>query len=311
MRWWLTRSAVLLARTRPLGFYPGWRFGIDEARRPDRLIRRRLRVWRFFHREGVELPITVPWYEGLQVRLHLGNDLSRCLYVGGCYEPNEFAFLHKVLAPGMTFADAGANDGLYAMFAARRVGPAGAVLAFEPSTREFERLQDNLRLNEITNVRAFRTALGRETGVATLRTAAAEHAGQNTLGQFVYAGVECARLEQVPVERLDDVVAREGVPAPDVIKMDVEGAEFAALLGARGTLEANHPLLLLELNDEALWQQQSSAAEVLGFLRDVGYAVFTFDPTTGRPVRAANDAELSPNVVAAHPARPWRSLEHG
>jgi hypothetical protein len=95
-----------------------------------------------------------------------------------------------------------------------------------------------------------------------------------------------------------------------VIKLDVEGAEFAVLQGARHTLTSSRPLLLLELSDDALREQQSSAAEVLGLLGSLGYDVFTFDPASGRPARAAGGARLSPNVVAAHPDRTWRALRH-
>jgi precorrin-6B methylase 2 len=83
--------------------------------------------------------------------MYLGNDLSRCLYVGGTYEPMSSCFFPK-LQPGMTFIDVGANDGLYSLFAAKRVGPTGTVLALEPDRREFARLERNLRLNRLANI---------------------------------------------------------------------------------------------------------------------------------------------------------------
>jgi FkbM family methyltransferase len=304
----LRRLAPSLYAPRPLGYYPGWRFGIDEEGEIGALTLKRRVVWEYCNRKRWQLPLTVAWYDGLQLRLHLGDDLSRCQYVGGCYEPNEFAFLAETLEPGMTFVDIGANDGWYTLFAARRVGSAGSVLAFEPSAREYARLLDNLQLNRLANVRPHAIALAAEPSTGTLRIGDFEHAGQNTLGQFIYDGVHCAALEKIPLERLDDVLEREGGAAPDVIKMDVEGAEFAVLQGARRLLEARRPLLLLELSDAALRQQGSSAAEVLTLLRGLGYVIFTFSPVTGRPVRATSDAELSPNVVAAHPARSWRTL---
>jgi FkbM family methyltransferase len=288
---------------RALGYYPGWRFGLAEEGELDPEVRKRLVLWERYHNERLEVPVAVSWYDGLRVRLHLGNDLSRCLFVGGCYEPNEFAFLNEVLAPGMTFVDAGANDGLYSLFAARKVGPSGTVLAFEPSAREFERLNKNCRLNGLTNVRAFKIALAAGAGVGALRTAGYEHEGQNTLGRFIYNGVECLRTETVTLDALDTLLARHRFPVPDVIKMDVEGAEHAVLQGARTVLTAHHPLILLELSDGALREQHSSAGEVLALLRSTGYSILTFDEGTGRPVRAQSDRALSTNVVAVHPQR--------
>lgn len=61
--------------------------------------------------------------------MHLGNDLSRCLYPGGGYEPNEFMFLSQALQPEMTLIDVGANDGLYTLFAAKPVASTGRVVA--------------------------------------------------------------------------------------------------------------------------------------------------------------------------------------
>ena len=63
------------------------------------------------------------------LRLHLGNDVSRQIFIAGCYDPNEFAFLDRYLRPGMTFIDAGANEGVYTVFAAQRVGSEGCVWA--------------------------------------------------------------------------------------------------------------------------------------------------------------------------------------
>jgi len=69
----------------------------------------------------------MPWHYGTRLRLFLGNDMSRRIHIAGCVEPNQFAFLDHVLQPGMTFLDAGGNDGIYTVFAAKRVGGEGTV----------------------------------------------------------------------------------------------------------------------------------------------------------------------------------------
>src|SRR5262249_7628131 len=143
-----------------------------------------------------QVPFVMHWHDDLRVQLYLSNDESKQVFVGGCLDPNEFALLDRVLKYGMTFVDVGANDGLYSLFAARRVGQSGQVGGFEPSRREFGRFMENIRLNGLTNVHARQVALGDTKGTASLSIAEDEHAGQNTLGRFAYA-VELTRKEEV------------------------------------------------------------------------------------------------------------------
>ena len=109
-------------------------------------------IWAYFRQNGIDTPILFRWYDGLRLMLYLGNDLSLCLYVLGAFEPNEFAFLRSALEPGMVVLDGGANEGLFSLYSARRVGSRGSVLAVEPSRREFERLLANVALNRLDNV---------------------------------------------------------------------------------------------------------------------------------------------------------------
>jgi FkbM family methyltransferase len=271
--------------------------------------RLRLALWQYCHARRMERPIRMSWGRALQIYVYLGNDASRCLFVGGCIEPNEFAFLGGCLEPGMVFVDVGANEGIFTLFAAERVTGGGSVLAVEPSRREFERLQANLRLNALQNVRTSRLGLSNASGEGVLHVAGYPHEGHNTLGGFVYGSVTPSHTEAVVLERLDDLVEAEGFGRVDVLKLDAEGAEYAVLEGARRTLAQHRPLLLLELSDAALQRQGRSVAAILGLLREAQYDLYTFDVASGRPVPAAPGRPLSPNVVAAPRGCPWPGLQ--
>jgi hypothetical protein len=110
----LAKFGASLADVRPLGWYAGWKFGAAEFD-AGRLGRLRFSLWSVFEERRLKKPFTIRWYDGLRINVYLGNDLSRCLYAGGAYEPNEFMFLSQALQPGMTFIDVGANDGLYTL----------------------------------------------------------------------------------------------------------------------------------------------------------------------------------------------------
>ena len=301
----ILRLAKAMAWTRPLKPYPGWHFGVDEEPELKGKVKFRLAIWDYFNRYRLQRPIIMDWYNGSRTYVYIGNDISRCLFVGGCIDPNEFAFLDRVIDPGMVFIDVGANDGLYTLFAAPRVG---TVLAIEPSSREFERLRANIELNRLRNVIALQVALSDLPGEGTLCVGGYEHEGQNTLGEFSYVGVELGYKEKVELKRLDDLVDQAGLKNVDIIKLDLEGAEFSVLRGAMRTMTVFRPLLLLELSDVALKRQGSTAGEVVSLLQSLGYEIYTFDETSGKPVKAADYSKLSHNIVAAHPVRNWVGL---
>ena len=210
-------ARLLIGRRRPPRVFPGWSFGHEYFIARRWLALRRGALWEFALERNLDVALTVPWYGGTQVEVTLGNDHSLCLYVAGSFEPNEFAFLDRVLKPGMVFVDVGANDGYYTLFAARRVGPSGRVVAAEPSSRERAHLQRNLGRNGLDNVTVVPAAIGAATGLADLHLAHGVHAGHNTLGSFAHDDVVRASLERVPIEPLDAVIARLALAQVDLI----------------------------------------------------------------------------------------------
>jgi len=276
--------------------YPGWRFCIEEGHSTPEL-ERRLELWKIFKANMLRMPVHMRWYDGIKLGSILGNDLSRCVYVCGSYEPNEFNYLASYLKPGMVVVDAGANEGLYSLFAARRVGITGLVLAVEPSPRELVCLRHNIARNCMSNIRVVPVALSDRTGRTMLKLAENEHAGQNTLGEFVY-DIQSAGTHEVEQKPLDTLLAQENVQRVDLIKADIEGAELALLMGARETLRRYKPTLLCELYGAALEHQDASFARMLEVFADYGYRLLSFDDHTGLPVPWDQQQPLSHNVLA-------------
>jgi len=297
-------AANRLARVKPLGLEPGWHFdaGADD---PDQVMQFRRELWTYYLERGIDRPVTFRWYDGLRVRLYLGNDISLCLYAGGSFEPNEFAFVAAVLPRGGVFIDGGANEGLYTLLAARRVGPSGRVLSIEPSSREFGRLEKNIALNRLEGVTPLRLALGADAGVAELAIAEPRHEGQNTIGARVSnPKVQTVGHESVRVESIDGLVAEHGLERVDIIKLDVEGSEVAALAGAAATIERFRPLVLIEIEAERLAGQGLTKLDALGALKELAYTVFVFDAATGQLREAIGPDEPEGNAIAAPDS--WR-----
>jgi FkbM family methyltransferase len=264
-------------------------------------------IWAHYRDNGLDKPIVYHWYDGLRLKLYLGNDLSLCLYVLGTFEPNEFVFLRTVLEAGMVALDGGANEGLFSLYAARRVGSRGTVLAVEPSTREFARMEANIALNRLDNIRTFKVALGSRVGEATLAVAKSAHAGMNAIeadnpGEPV-AGWADSR-EPVSLETIDDLVDRSGLHRLDLLKLDIEGSEVDALDGARATIERFRPTILLEAEEARLASQSRTKADLTAVLEGFGYELWVFDGGSGQLRRAQPPGEPEGNAVAA--PRGWR-----
>lgn len=176
-------------------------------------------------------------------------------YAAGLYEPAVTKAILELVRPGMTVVDVGANVGYYTLLASRLVGPGGRVYSFEPVLSIFEVLLSNLRDNDCDNVTAELKAISDRSGDGRFLV---DRYG--TEGRLVAKGghivVECTTL--------DEYFGALGWPAVDVVKMDIEGGEPAALSGMRELVQRSPRLhIILELNWPALraagWEHRELA----------------------------------------------------
>jgi len=180
-------------------------------------------------------------------------------YVLGTTEPGVQQALVELLQPGMTFYDVGANMGFFSLIAWRRVGPEGRVVSFEPLPESARTLRHNVGLNAARNVEVVEAAVGAEPGRAQLAVTA--ESVQAHLAE-IDTGTPTLGVVDVEVTAIDAELA-EGRAAPDVVKIDVEGAEVQVLAGMRETLERHRPALICEVH--------GTTPEVCDFLESHGY----------------------------------------
>ena len=161
-------------------FDKGWRWNAGVA---DAATQARLKDWELVCEKGL-FPLSIEWFYGTTMEFSCPSQIVRQIYVYGSYQPNEFALLDRILAPGMTLVDVGANDGLFTIAGAHKVGPAGKVLAFEPSEREFQILNRNIALNKLDNVVAIQRGVLDVEGRARFFLASREFSGLSGFGEI-------------------------------------------------------------------------------------------------------------------------------
>lgn len=245
-------------------------------------------------------PLKVNWYWGLHFLLYPESELSANLFINGFYEPNETYLLTRLLDKNMVFLDIGANIGVYTLLASRLVGNNGTVIAVEPSRREYNRLLAQIKLNQLTNVKAIRTALGTSSKKHTLlNIAIAPQEGHNTLGNFAYEETRLAYKEKVKLATLDELINKEKIERLDFIKMDTEGAESSVLESGIDSISKYHPAILLEVSTPALKGQHHTPQDIYKFFKKIPYDLYRFDPRSGLPEKAEYLPEfINENILA-------------
>lgn len=174
-------------------------------------------------------------------------------FVSGRFERERVASILAVLRRGHRFWDAGAHKGYIALAAARRVGASGGVLAFEPSKHNVRFLRRHVAWNRASNVEVLEVALADEPGSAAFGGTGSSIAYRLGHGD-----------ETVTVRTITGLVERDGRRLPDVLKIDVEGAEANVLRGAAHYL-ARIPALFLALHDRRAHDECRGILGALGF----------------------------------------------
>ena len=210
------------------------------------------------------------------------------------YEKDVAAVFRRVLRPGMAVVDVGANIGYFTMLSASLVGAAGRVLAVEPNPRNARMLEASRRLNGFDQVTVAQVAAGRETAILVLHAA---HSNGTTSQPAADLDALLA-AETVPALRLDDLMPA-GTPI-GLMKLDVEGAEYNALLGARGILERDRPILITEFSPGMMSGISGiTGAEYLRWIVAQHYRIGVVQPD-GSVSAAGTDPEP---ILAEHRAR--------
>ncbi|MDY7099651.1 MAG: FkbM family methyltransferase [Actinomycetota bacterium] len=224
----------------------------------------------------------VGWYPEFTVRHGPAAGLKMSLrnaaadYVTGVNElPVQRAILAS-LRPGSTFYDVGSNVGFFSLVAARAIGPEGKVIAFEPLEANADCIRENARRNGFTNVEIVPVAVGSRTGPAELLLA--RHPGGAALAGRDVPPDHVGTVEVVSTT-LDSLVDSGQLPPPDVVKIDVEGAESDVLAGMTGLLSQHRPVLVCEFDDPSSDRVREKTRTFTEVVERAGYEVTELEPS--------------------------------
>jgi len=157
----------------------------------------------------------------------------------GSYEYDKQRLFSEIVTEGSVVYDIGAHVGFYTLLASVLVGPRGKVIAFEPLPKNIQYLKEHLKINQCNNVEVIEAAVSSKSGKSFFIQ------GGNTFTGYLSKDTEGIEIEIIS---LDDLINKNNLPIPHIIKIDVEGAELEVLKGAKDLIATKKPTIFLSVH---------------------------------------------------------------
>lgn len=254
--------------------YQGTPFAKITAEWHEHVMRRRSAWWQ--RREGEDGSFLFRLQTGVKMGLYFDSRLSREIYCDE-FELKERQFINAFLKEGDIFVDVGANIGLFTLIASYRVGKRGRIYSFEPCSKTYRRLVNNVELNHMNNVCCYQSALSDHTGQIEMNVSLDGYDAWNSIAQPI-AGRSFA-IETVCELKWDDFARDHNlIGRVKLIKVDVEGWESRVLSGGYESFSRQDaPVLQVEFTDQASQSAGTSCQSIYHQLEEFGYQMFIYE----------------------------------
>ena len=198
----------------------------------------------------------------------------------GAYEEEFIDFLTALLEPGWTVADVGANVGLVGLPLADRLRTLGVgkVLLFEPVPANNALIRRSVAENSLQGyAELFEVGLAAHRSKAVITVEGRPRTSGNAVLRSLPKGHRHGSEVLIELDRLDDILARHGQLDIDLVKVDIEGAEIAFLLGALATIDRCRPVIFGEFNSSFMPLYGTEFPEAMKLLAPFEYRVLAFE----------------------------------
>lgn len=219
---------------------------------------------------GTEDDLVWARVKGGEVLCNLNDLVGRTAFYTGDLDRKISWVCARIVQPGDTVLDIGANVGIVSLWLAKLVGNNGKVHAFEPNPELQKLLHQTIQHNHAGNICPHPVALGSKPGQLDLRIQETNTGSGSLILDY---GLMNCRVVKVPVQTLDSIVAREKIATIRLIKIDVEGFEAEVLRGGSHVFESLRPqAVLFEFVEKC--EGRLSDQPVFKILQDAGYGFF-------------------------------------
>lgn len=217
--------------------------------------------------------------ENLKIKLKLSEHMQRRIFWMGYYSENIIALLKHKIKPEMTVIDIGANIGEITLVSAKIVGNNGRVISFEPVNSIAEKLEEHVKINNLSQVKIIREGLADkiQNNIPIYSSCGQEVSDEHNGLASLYGQEEGKLLQYININTLDHTVEMLNLERIDLIKIDIEGGELPCLYGAQAVLDRFKPMLIVEVQEFSAKQAGWETTELFEFLKNFGYKFYIIE----------------------------------
>ena len=247
-----------------------WAFGSSQRPGCRMFVRNHYRKWCIDR----ELDTTTRW--GFRMGASPYDYASYGIFFFGEYDPRMSDFMRLHVKEGQTAWDIGAERGWFSLLMGKAVGPTGRVDSFEAFAPNAQRLRQNIARNAMNHVHVHELAVSDRAGTMCFEPPSDQVTGnvgflEGCSGVGYLTAEKKPGTIEVPTIGLDDFAEQEKVERVDFIKLDIEGAEVAALRGGDTILRQHRPILAVEYNRATLHRAGTSLQELDDLIASFNY----------------------------------------
>ncbi len=235
--------------------------------------------WPYINGVNIETPLEK---DGLRMIVNTKDLIGWEIFFFGAYEPHTNTVLKKYVRPGDVVIEGGSHIGTETLILSRLVGDTGHVYGFEPTTTSFHSLNENIKLNGLTNISTYELALGEKNGAVGFCLLPPWHCNPGRNGKVVRSD-EIIKTT-VNQTTIDTFVQENNLTKVNFLKMDIQGGEMDLLDGAHETLSRFHPIIFTEASPK-----YNDLPKLYEKLKSYGYAIYRIKGDKKTVVNSVSD----------------------
>jgi FkbM family methyltransferase len=229
--------------------------------------------------------LDIPLIEKLKLRCYPDSAVASAVLYCGLFDRDEMTFLLRYLREEDAFLDLGANIGVYTLLAASKIR-SGQIYSIEALPKNYVRLQENIALNQLHQVKSYAIAIADRIGTVRLDLAEGD-----CMPHIIEEAATANNAIAVSCDTLDSLFQHQPPLNLKLAKMDIEGAELLALKGAASFLEQQRPPVWLV---EIVYQDR----ELVQLFEQYGYQLYEYSAETHQLNPVALEGVSGKNVLA-------------